>query len=337
MTPGFDPAVPFVPRGAVPAEQHRALALAAVALVRERLVRFRLTGTGRVACVQGLLTCDVEGPGDGSHLFGALLTPKGAIVAPLWVTRLGEAVALEVPAEAADPVRQALARSLPPRLCRAEEVSDVTASAGIYGPRAAELLAAASGAPVPAPGRAAQIAIAEREVVAAGVAARGLEGFDLVVAGDPLPMLAALRARGAAPGGAALLEERRILAGFPRLGAEIDERTIPQEVGFDELGGVSYTKGCYLGQETVARVHFRGHANRRLAVLALGGAPPPPLPFEFRDGERVLGRLTSAAWSSEASQYLGLAVLRREVQTGATLALPGGSPAVVHALPWDGA
>jgi hypothetical protein len=71
-------------------------------------------------------------------------------------------------------------------------------------------------------------------------------------------------------------------------------------------------------------------------MLALGGAPPPPLPFEFHDGERALGRLTSAAWSAEAAQYLGLAVLRREVQAGATLTLPGGSPAVVHALRWDG-
>jgi folate-binding protein YgfZ len=337
LTPAFDPAVPFVPKGAVPAEQHRALALAAVAVTRDGLARFRLTGTGRVACVQGLVTCDVEGAGDGAHLFGALLTPKGAIVAPLWIIRLEDAVALELPATAVEATRQILARSLPPRLCRAEEITAVTVSAGIYGPRAAGILADAAGADVPAAGRAARLTVADREVLAAGVAARGLEGFDLLIAGDADPVLAALRARGAATAGAALLEERRILAGFPRLGAEIDERTIPQEVGFDELGGVSYTKGCYVGQETVARLHFRGHANRRLAVLALGGAPPSLLPFEFRDGERALGRLTSAAWSAEAAQYLGLAVLRREVQSGATLALPGASPAVVHALPWDGA
>lgn len=337
MTPAFDPAVPLVPPGAVPAEQHRALALAAVAAMRDGLARFRLTGTGRVACLQGLVTCDVEEPGDGAHLFGALLTPKGAIVAPLWITRLEDAIALELPVVAAEAAREILARSLPPRLCRAEEVTAVTASAGIYGPRAAGILADAADAEPPATGRAARLVVGDHEVLAAGVAARGLEGFDLFVAGDADPLLAALRARGAAGAGAALLEERRILAGFPRLGAEIDERTIPQEVGFDELGGVSYTKGCYVGQETVARVHFRGHANRRLAMLALGGAPPPALPFELHDGERALGRLTSAAWSTEAAQYLGLAVLRREVRAGATLALPGGSPAVVHALPWDGA
>jgi folate-binding protein YgfZ len=337
VTSPFDPAVPLVPRGAVPPEERRALAQGAVAVARPGLARFRLTGEGRLACVQGLVTCDVEGPEDGTHHFGALLTPKGAIVAPLWIARLGEGIGLELPAEAAAAVGQVLARSLPPRLCRAEDVTGSTTSAGIYGPRAGDILAAATGAPPPAPGRVARMALAGRELLAASVASRGLDGFDLVAAGDADAVLAALRGHGAVAAGSALLEERRILSGFPRFLAEIDDRAIPQEVGFDELGAVSYTKGCYVGQETVARVHFRGHPNRRLVGLALGGAPPPPLPHEFRDGERALGRLTSAAWSADAAQYLGLAVLRREVQSGATLALPGGSPAVVQILPWPGA
>jgi aminomethyltransferase len=334
----FDAAVPLVPRGAVPREEHRALRSGAVALARPALARFRLTGEGRITCLQGLVTCDVEGPGDGAHLFGALLTPKGTIVAPLWMVRLDDAVRIELPLEAAEAVRQTFARALPPRLCRAEDVTASTASVGVYGPKAGEVLAAASGAAPPStPGRAALVTVAGRDVLASRVLARGLDGFDLVAGGEGDEALAVLRAHGAAPAGPALLEERRILAGFPRLGAEIDERAIPQEVGFDELGAVSYTKGCYVGQETVARVHFRGHPNRRLVGLALGGAPPPAPPFEFHDAERVLGRLTSAAWSPDAAQYLGLAVLRREVQEGATLALPGGAPAAVHLLPWPAA
>jgi folate-binding protein YgfZ len=335
VSEAFDAAVPLVPRGAVPREEHRALRAGAVALPRPGLVRFRLTGGGRIACLQGLVTCDVEGAGDGAHLFGALLTPKGMIVAPLWLARVDDAVALELPAEAAEVVRQTFARALPPRLCRAEDVTASTDSLGLYGPQAADVLAAASdSAPPTTPGRAARVTVAGRDVLAARVAARGLDGFDLLANGGGDAVLAALLAHGAAPAGPALLEERRILSGFPRLGAEIDERSIPQEVGFDELGAVSYTKGCYVGQETVARVHFRGHPNRRLVGLALGGAPPPAPPFEIHDGERVLGRLTSAAWSPDAARYVGLAVLRREVQEGATLALPGGSPAAVHLLPW---
>jgi len=340
VSDAFDPGVPLVPRGAVPREEHRALASGAVAVVRPAFARFRLLGEGRIACLQGLVTCDVEGPGDGAHLFGALLTPKGMIVAPLWMVRLDDAVSLELPLAAAEAVRQIFARTLPPRLCGAEEVTASTASLGLYGPKAGEVLAAASGAQPPAPSRAALLRVSGRDVLASRVEARGLDGFDLVAGGGTDgggEVLAALHAHGAAAAGPALIEERRIVAGFPRFGAEIDERAIPQEVGFDELGAVSYTKGCYVGQETVARVHFRGHPNRRLVGLALGGAPPPTPPYEFHDGERVLGRLTSAAWSPDAAQHLGLAVLRREVQAGATLALPGGSPAMVHLLPWPAA
>ena len=71
----------------------------------------------------------------------------------------------------------------------------------------------------------------------------------------------------------AALELTRILAGWPRLASEVDEKTIPQEVRFDEIGGVSYTKGCYTGQETVSRLHFRGHANRQLRGLLFESDP----------------------------------------------------------------
>src|SRR5207249_5984059 len=80
---------------------------------------------------------------------------------------------------------------------------------------------------------------------------------------------------------AAALELARVLAGWPGLSSEVDEKTIPQEVRFDEIGGVSYTKGCYTGQETVSRLHFRGHANRQVRGIefdtepsTFGEAPP---------------------------------------------------------------
>src|SRR5262249_24994082 len=70
------------------------------------------------------------------------------------------------------------------------------------------------------------------------------------------------------------LHGERLLGGWPTLGVEIDEKTLPQEVRYDEIGGVSYTKGCYTGQETVARLHFRGHTNRELRGLRWKGTPP---------------------------------------------------------------
>ena len=88
------------------------------------------------------------------------------------------------------------------------------------------------------------------------------------------PLVARLVRPGAVAGDEGDLHAARLLAGWPALGAEIDERTLPQEVRYDEIGGVSYTKGCYTGQETVARLHFRGHTNRELRGLRWSGPEP---------------------------------------------------------------
>jgi folate-binding protein YgfZ len=327
---------PIVPRGRVSPAERAALATHAAVIARSDLARFRLTGGGRVACLQGLVTCDVDKLGDDSHAFGALLTAKGMIVSPLWVMRIADAFLLEAPAGAAAEIAALFERSLPPRLCRYEVTTAETASVGVYGPAAADALAAAAGSPGPsAVGRIAHLGHGGSAVVAARTVARGLDGFDCLVPTDAADGLVKRLARaGAAPVTGALLEERRILAGFPRLGAEIDEKTLPQEVRLDELGAVSYTKGCYLGQETVARVHFRGHANRYLAGVAMERVPDA-LPVELSAGERPAGRLTSACWWEAGGCFAGLAVLRRDLRPGATVHADDGSPGTVHELPWE--
>jgi folate-binding protein YgfZ len=328
------PSTSVVARGAVSALEREALATRTAIIVRADLARFRLTGGGSIACLQGLVTCDVEKPGDGSHVFGALLTVKGMIVSPLWIARAADALYLEAPAGAAAEIEAVLERSLPPRLCRYEVVTAEMASVGVYGPAAPDSLAAVAEGEVPATvGRVTLLRHTGAPVIAARVAWGGLDGFDCITPVAAAKHLAGrLAARGATTISPALLEERRILAGFPRLGAEIDERTLPQEARLDELGAVSYTKGCYLGQETVARVHFRGHANRRLAGVALERAPGA-LPQELVDGERKTGRLTSACWWEEGQGYAGLAVVRREVATGSTVRTADGLAGTVRELP----
>jgi len=331
-------AEPLVTRGVVSGAERTTLAARAGVIVRSGLARFRLTGGGRLACLQGLVSCDIDKPGDGAHVFGALLTAKGMIVSPLWIVRLPDALILEVPGIAGPAVQEILERSLPPRLCRSEAVTAETASVGLYGAAAGTVLAAVLPMPeLPAAGRAVVLDRAGSAVTAMRVVARGLDGFECLVAAGAAPAFAAaLTAAGAARISPALLEERRILAGFPRLGAEIDDHTLPQEVRLDELGAVSYTKGCYLGQETVARVHFRGHVNRHLVGVALERVPGA-LPLELADGGRRLGQLTSACWWEAGGCYAALAVLRRDSAPGAPVQLADGSIGSVRALPWEGA
>ena len=132
-----------------------------------------------------------------------------------------------------------------------------------------------------------------------------------------------------ARGGSADVEASRIIAGWPALGSEIDERTLPQEVRFDEHVGVSYTKGCYTGQETVARLHFRGHANRQLRGIRWHGARPQD--DVVSAGDRAVGRIGSLLELPD--RVLGLGIVRRELGPGDRVTA-GGVRAEITELPF---
>jgi folate-binding protein YgfZ len=117
------------------------------------------------------------------------------------------------------------------------------------------------------------------------------------------------------------LERLRILAGTPRLGRELDDRVMPAEAGLEERA-ISFTKGCYPGQEPVARLHFRGHPNRGLRVVAVDGAELPEYDAELVLDGKVVGRVTSSAPDRELG-VVALAYVRREVPAEATLELSG--------------
>jgi folate-binding protein YgfZ len=124
------------------------------------------------------------------------------------------------------------------------------------------------------------------------------------------------------------LERLRILALTPRLGRELDDRVMPAEAGLDTRA-VSFTKGCYPGQEPVARLHYRGHPNRSLRVVALPAGDPPDQDAELIFDGKVVGRVTSAAPDPEHG-VVALAYIRREVPADATLSLAGGSVRQLH-------
>jgi len=236
-------------------------------VVETRPAVFRVTGSGALTCLQGLLTSDLLAPGDGALLYGAMLTPKGAIVTDAWVFTRGDAVTLVVPCEGRAAALEIFGRTLPPRLARAEDLTGEVQVAWLLGDRGFQVLAK---------------------------------------------------------------------SGIGALGAEIDERTLPQEVRYDELGGVSYTKGCYTGQETVARLHFRGHTNRELRGLWWRSDEPESSNGGSRSvlsGEREVGSVRSRL--AVDGRAIGLAVLRREVDPGAEV-IAGGRRATVVALPFRG-
>jgi tRNA-modifying protein YgfZ len=123
------------------------------------------------------------------------------------------------------------------------------------------------------------------------------------------------------------LETMRIEAGTPAWGKEIDERVLPAEAGLVERA-VSLTKGCYPGQEPIARLHYRGHANRGLRVLRIEGDGVPDADAELRFGDKIVGRVTSAARSDGG--VVALAYVRVEVPPEAELSVGDAAARPLH-------
>ena len=142
----------------------------------------------------------------------------------------------------------------------------------------------------------------------------------------------ALAAAGAVRCDAAAVESARLEAGFPLLGREITSDNLPQEIGRDSRA-ISFTKGCYLGQETVARIDALGHVNRQLVGLRFAGETVPAAGTALLAGDKEVGQITSAAWSPALQAPLALGMVRRaHVKPGTQLVSAVGLAEVI-ALP----
>jgi folate-binding protein YgfZ len=290
---------------------------------------FRIAGAGALTCLQGLWTNDLLEPGESSITYGALLTPKGMIVADGWALRTGDLVDLVFPPGAGEAIQQIFRRSLPPRLATATDLSEDLKVAVLHGDAAADRWPVVPLGRLPEAGMVSRCEAPEGEFLVATPVAGPFEALLIGPADAITGVESLLKVAGMKVGDNTDGEAARILAGWPALGAEIDERTLPQEVRFDEHIGVSYTKGCYTGQETVARLHFRGHANRVLRGLRWLG--PAGEGDEVLAGEKQVGRVSSVLRLPD--RVLGLALLRRELQPGNRVTA-GGRPAIVLDLPF---
>ncbi|HYJ80890.1 MAG TPA: glycine cleavage T C-terminal barrel domain-containing protein [Longimicrobiaceae bacterium] len=332
--------------------EYRAVRESAGVAERCDRARIRLWGKDPVRMVQGLITNDLAGAPAGQGVYAALLTPKGRTIADLRAFRrdlpTGVEVLLDLSRDALEGTREHLKKFVPPMFARWADASDELAALGVYGPRAAELVGQVLGADVGGMAEDAnrEALFDEVPVLVAATRYVGLEeGFDLFVPADAASALwKALVDAGARPVGQGALETLRIEAGRPRYGAELTEEVIPTEA-FEETGllgrAISFTKGCYTGQEVIIRIAHRGHVNRHLRGLLLGDAPAaaPGTPLFNPASGRESGRLTSVAWSPRLAQTVALGYVRREVEPGGTVRLGSaeGTEARVVRLPFDAA
>ncbi|HEX5982718.1 MAG TPA: glycine cleavage T C-terminal barrel domain-containing protein [Solirubrobacterales bacterium] len=276
--------------------------------------------------LQGQLTNDTEAlePGDG--IYAALLDRKGHMQADMRVLRPGEEPDLwiDLEPEGLEAARRHLQMYKIGREVEVRDAGEEQALFSLIGPRAVEIAGSAA-----LPEHACEtVVVGGAECLAVGTAA-GIDVF--VPAAERDRARDALLAGGAVEVSPEAAEILRIEAGRPRFGAEMGTETMPAEAGIVE-DAVSFTKGCYIGQETVARLHYKGKPNRHLRGLRLSA--PAPAGTTLRLGEKEVGRLGSAALSP-ALGPIGLAILRREAEPGATVAVgEDGVTAEVVALPF---
>lgn len=290
---------------------------------RNDRVRVLIAGAQAAEAMNGLLTNDVLALAPGSGLFAAALTPKGKIIADVRVFARSGDLLIDTSAAGAPGFLAMIRKYVNPRLAKHADVSAVLRSIGVFGPRARTVLATVFGHGDPA--LSAFVAYQHRRVQFEGVdvdVARvpdfGVEGFDVFVPVEVAELLTAkLVAAGAIPVDADVLTIARVEAGHPLFGVDMDESTLVQEANFDELHGVSYTKGCYTGQETVARVHFRGRVNRHLRGLRAATPLRSGAQLFSADGEPC-GDVRSTVLSPRLGA-IALAMVRREVEPGATI------------------
>jgi folate-binding protein YgfZ len=319
-------------------EEYEALTGACGLVDRSERGKLALTGPDAAEFLNGQLTNDIVSLSPGDGCYAAFLTHKGKMLGDLRVL----AVTPEPggpPELLLDTERVAL-QALFDMIRRFKVGYDVelhkrTLQRGLLslvGPRARAVLEGAVAAPGPALA-AEEHANTWSQIEGEPVLLIATDvGVDVLVDSEGAERVrAALIAAGAVPASEASAEIVRVERGRPRYGVDLDDATIPQEADLNERA-VSFTKGCYVGQETVARLYYRGKPNRHLRGLRLSG--PAAGGDELRLGDRVVGTLGSAAHSPRQGD-IALALVRREVPADAELSVgTGGVTARLAALPF---
>lgn len=308
---------------------HRAVRTAAGWLERADAGLLEVRGADRLSWLQGLLTNDVAILRPGQGCYAAYLTPQGRMLSDLRVLVREQGCWLDVPQLSRDRVRDRFEMFIISEDVEVDDLGPRVARIGVHGPASAASLGAlleldgASAAGVAELAEHAHLSLQSPlgEVTVAGSRDLGGPGFDLYVARENRAALSArANAIGLLPIVSPAWDLCRVEAGRPAYGADMDEDTIPLEAGIEDRA-ISFTKGCYVGQEVIVRVRDRGHGRvaRRLvgfvAASAVGepGAPAVGPGDVFVAADREAGRVTSAAFSPSAGTTIGLGYVQRDL------------------------
>ncbi|MEM1244972.1 MAG: hypothetical protein AAGK22_01310 [Acidobacteriota bacterium] len=304
---------------------------AVIADVSDR-ARLELVGEDRVRFLAGLVTCDVASLEPGTGCYGYFTSPKGRVMADVTVLSLADRLWLELPRGTAQSLREHLEKYVVADRVEVRSIDDVLLFR-VVGAGLADWLEARG---------------IDRLEGAFAHHAVELEGTDVHVSSTPLegrpavslwissgiagPVLDDLLATGLELAGQDCLETLRAAAGVPRFGVDFQDSNLPQEVRVDSA--ISYEKGCYLGQEIVARLHYRGKPARELRrVRGEGSTPSTSEELALSLDGTPAGAITSVAADGAQNGWSGLAMVARKALDAEMLDGPAGTRVTVLGPP----
>jgi tRNA-modifying protein YgfZ len=297
-----------------------------------------MAGADRLRFLHAYVTCEVKALAAGQGAYGFFTSPQGRILADVVVSAHADRLWLELPAGHAEVIAAHLRKYLIADRVEMRPLPQVPLT--LAGPRAAAVLAGkTSGVEIPealwshVPARVAGVEVRVQRTGRLGVPAFTIWVDEQEAAATWRELLAGGAAQ---PVGQEALELVRIEAGLALFGHEFGPQSFPQETGA-EAEAVSYTKGCYLGQEVVARIHYRGGVQKSLCGLLFAGpgVPSPGTPL-LSDG-REAGAIGTAVYAPALQRPIGLAILHRRAAAPGTrleVGASGGAVAEVAALPF---
>jgi len=296
---------------------------------------FSLTGPDRVRYLNAIVTNDIKSIGEAYGTRALLLNPQGHILAELEVYALAEKLLVRTHASVRERTAATLDKFIIMDDVILEDLTDQLGSFAIEGPQAGTVVAQTCGLALEG---FSEFAFAEVPIdgVPCYLIRRshfGGAGAEIIAPRDQIGMLwqsmhARVHAVHGASIGMAVLNALRLEAGIPWFPDDFNDTVIPHEAAL-ETTHVSFTKGCYTGQEIVERVRSRGHVNRRRVSLAFSNAAVPAPGTKLRSGDAEVGYVTSAAFSSGLGHAIGMAYVRREHIAPGTLLESDAGPTIV--------
>ena len=315
-------------------DQYHAAHNSAVIIERSSQGTIALTGNDRASFLHSLLTNDIAALTAGRGAYAAYLTPQGRMISDLRVIETGNRMLLGVERDIAAPLAERFEKLVFSEDVQAKDATDELAAIGVHGPSAARMIQNATGVSV------SDLAVQYDNITAGSVTivrddALGVPGYDVyVTAGDAEAMRAKLIGAGAVTASEETTETLRIEAGRPRFGIDMSTDTIPLEAGIEDRA-ISFTKGCYVGQEVIIRVMHRGHGRvaRRLVSIVLSSGPVPARGSKIHVGDARVGEITSATASPKLGAILALGYVQRDhAEAGTELTVNGLQARVYQSL-----